>query len=87
MTRAVKEVGAMTRTKTRALLQQSDKGGLFEERICEVSEDGREGAFQLPDKGRPSREGLVCATPHLPPTLLPPSHPCPGRKELGMFRE
>lgn len=77
MTRAVKEVGAMTRTKIRALLQQSDKGGLFEEMVCKVSEDGREGAFQLPDKGGPSREGLVCATPPHPPSPLPP----PPRQE------
>ena len=58
-----------------ATLKRLVKEGLFEEMICKLSEEGREGAFQLPDKGRPYREGLACAK-------APPS-----RKELGMFRE
>lgn len=45
--------------------------------MCKLSEEGREGAFQLSDKVRPYKEALACAKPTRPPS----------RKELGVFRE
>lgn len=45
--------------------------------MCKLSEEGREGAFQLSDKGRPYKKAWHVQSPPRPPS----------RKELGVFRE
>lgn len=68
VTRAVKKLRAHDQNQN-----QSPSSGvvwseaLFEEMMCKLSEEGREGVFQLSDKVRPYKEALACAKPTPPP--------------------